>query len=188
MASISTLRSQATENIATALQPFRARWNALDAGPRRLLLIGASLLVAGFAFAFVWLPATRTREALATRLPQLETRLATMRNQAQQIKALANEPVVPATMRSAADVAALQSIFGPDAQVTVVADGFRVVITAINYAGWWDKTRDALSRHALSLRTATLTRVGGSGSTVAVDMRLGTEPRVPGAIPTQQAK
>ena len=43
---------------------------------------------AGFAFAFVWLPATRMREALATRLPQLEMRLATMRNQAQQIKTL----------------------------------------------------------------------------------------------------
>ena len=188
MASISALKVQAAGNIATALQPVRVRWNSLDAGVRRLLLIGAALLVAGIAFAFVWLPASRTREALATRLPQLEARLATMRNQAQQLKALANEPAVSTTMRSAADVAALQSIFGPDAQVTVVADGFRVVITGTTYAGWWDKTGDALSRHTLSLRTATLTRVGGSGSTVTVDMRLGTEPRAPGAIPAQQAK
>ena len=58
---------------------------------------------------------------------------------------------------------------------------------SISYANWWDKTGDALSRHALVLREAELTRIdsyAASTSMVAVDMRLGSETRVTGSPAT----
>lgn len=189
MASISRTLQQIINRVALALAPVTARWNALEPGPKKLVAIGAALLAIGFLAAFVWLPAVRTRDALTVRLPQLEMRLADMRNQAREVKALANAPATPITTRTVADVAALQSIFGTGVEITVAEDGFRIVIPAIAYASWWDKTGDALSRHALLLRSASLTRVDGSGvSGVAVDMRLGVETRAPGSPSTAAAQ
>ena len=189
MAAISTMLERISSRVALTLTPVTARWNALEPGPRRLVAISAALLTIGFLAAFVWLPAVRTRDALTVRLPQLEMRLVDMRNQAKEVKALANAPATPITTLTVADVAALQSIFGTGAQITVAEGGFRVVIPAIAYASWWDKTGDALSRHALVLRSASLTRVDGSGvSGVAVDMRLGAETRTPGSSSTAAAQ
>ena len=92
MAAISTTLERTINRVALALAPVTARWNALERGPRRLVTIGAALLTIGFLTAFVWLPALRTRDAVAVRLPQLEMRLANMRNQAKEVKALANAP------------------------------------------------------------------------------------------------
>ena len=189
MASIFTTLEQTINKVALTLAPVSARWNALEPGPRRLVVIGAALLAVGFLVAFVWLPAVRTRDALAVRLPQLEIRLASMRNQAKEVTALANAPAAPVATRIVADVAALQSIFGAGAQIVVADGGFRIVIPATAYASWWDKTGDALSRHALVLRSASLTRAEGSGvSGVAVDMRLGVEARTPGSSSTAAAQ
>ena len=185
MTSISAIFDQALRSVALALRPVHAQWSALDAGPRRLVLIGAALLAAGFLLAFVWLPAVRTRDTLAVRLPQLEMLLADMRNQAKEAKALANAPTTPVAMHIVADVAALQSIFGTDAKVTVAEGGFRIVIPAIAYADWWDKTGDVLSRHALMLHTASLSRLEGPGlPAVAVDMLLNDETRAAGSSST----
>ncbi len=189
MAAISAMFEQTISRVALTLTPVSVRWNALEPGPRRLVVIGAALLTIGFLAAFVWLPAVRTRDALAVRLPQLEIRLAVMRNQAREVKALANASLAPVATpvatRTAADVAALQSIFGAGAQIAAAEGGFRIVIPAIAYATWWDKTGDALSRHPLVLRSASLTRVDGSGASgVAVDMRLGAEARTPGSSST----
>ena len=183
MASWSAPLNQATQRIAFTLQPIRTRWDNLETGARRLLLIGALLLAAGLTWAFVWLPAVRTRDAMTARLPQLEMHLAAMRKQAKEVAALAREPATPIALRRVADVAALQSIFGPDARITAVEDGFRILIPAAGYTSWWDQTEEALSRHALVLRTASLTRADGQktgGSVVAVDMRLGIDARAPG--------
>lgn len=189
MAAISATLERISSRVALTLTPVTARWNALESGPRRLVVIGAALLTIGFLVAFVWLPAVRTRDALAVRLPRLEMRLADMHNQAKEVKALANAPATPVATRTVADVAALQSIFGTGAQIAAAEGGFRVVIPAIAYASWWDKTSDALSRHALVLRSASLTRVDGSDvSGVAVDMRLGAETRTPGSSAAAQGK
>ena len=178
MTSTRTIMEQTKNQIALALDPLRARWNSLEPRPRALVLIGAILLGAGFVIAFIWLPAARTRDTLTTRLPQLEMQLATMRTQAVQLTAIAKTPATTIPMRRVADVAALQSIFGADAQVSATGDGFRIVMPAIGYASWWDKTSDAMSRHALDIRAATLTRIEQpktSAPVVAVDMRLGVD-------------
>ena len=188
MASLPALFDQAAHRAALAqqavLNPLQAQWNALPAGARRLVVIGAAVLATGFVVAFVWLPAARAREALILRLPQLEARLATMRNQAEEVNALAKTPLTSIVPRTAADVASLQSIFGREAQVSAVDDGFRIVMPATGYASWWDKTGEALNRHTLVLRAASLARVDGAANAVpavAVDMRLGVEARVGGS-------
>lgn len=196
MSAMTAIMDQAITRLALMVQPLQARWNSLESGQRRLLQIGTTLLVLGILLAFVWLPAVRTRDALTVRLPQLEALLAGMRNQAKELKTLANQPAVPMAMRSAADVAALQSIFGPDARIMAEVDGFRIVIAAVEYAAWWDKTNEALSRHTLALRTTTLTRVespNATGHVVAVDMRLGrldvtARAAVPATPPARQDK
>jgi hypothetical protein len=179
MASLPAMLEPALHRATRAFAPVQSRWNALETGVRRLIAIGAVLLAAGFLVAFVWLPAVRSRDALTVRLPQLEMRLAQMQHQAKELNALANRPAVPAPVPtpigSPADVAVLQSIFGTNAQVTAVAEGFRIVIPAIEYAAWWDKTGDAIARHALALHALTLTRVDAQkpgGSVVDIDMRL----------------
>ena len=171
-----------------SLMPALARWHALDAGPRRLISIGAVLLAAGFLLAFVWLPAVRARDASTARLPQLEAQLAAMRSQAIEVKALANQPAAPVLVRTVADVAALQSVFGSDAQITVADGGFRVLIPAVAYASWWDKTGEAMSRFGLVLRTASIRPTNPGASLVAVDMLLGADSQGAGASAARQGK
>lgn len=185
MASMDSGLRPALANGARLLRPLEARWSALEPGARRLVAIGAVVLGAGVLVAFVWLPAVRTRDALMVRLPQLEARLAQMRGQASEVKALALVPSNATTTATIADVPALQSVFGPDAQVTATSDGFRIVIPALQYARWWDKTGDALGRYGLTLRAATLTRAVDTKvpePVVAVDMELA---RGTGAAPAR---
>ena len=188
MAAMPTMFNQAINKIAVTVAPAQTRWNSLETGQRRLMIIGALLLAFGFLIAFVWLPAVRTRDSLSSRIPQLEAQLALMRNQAAEVTALGKSPVSPVAARRAADVTALQSVFGPDAQITVVQNGFRIIIPAINYASWWDKTGDAASQYALTLRAATLTRLdrpAKSEAVIAVDMQLDGSAA---AVPTPSAK
>ena len=174
MAPLRARMDQATDRIAFAFRPLQIRWQGLEARPRRLIVFGSALLVVGLILAFIWLPAVRTRDALTARLPQLQSQLAAMRTQASELAALAKVPVPPMLMRRAADMAALQSIFGPDARIVATQDGFQVVVPSISYAHWWDKTSDAVSRHALVLKEASLVRADGpTASIVAVEMRLG---------------
>ena len=190
MAPLRAFLDQAVNRVAFAFQPLQIRWLGLETRPRRLILFGSALLVAGLILAFVWLPAVRMRDALTVRLPQLESQLAAMRNQASELAALARQPVPPMVIRRAADVGVLQSIFGPDARTMTTQDGFQIVMPAISYANWWDKTGDAVSRHALVLKEASLVRADGpTASVISVDMRLGFDagtagspaPQVPSA-------
>ena len=201
MTTTRAIMAQSVNKIGFALKPLRLRWDALESRPRRLVLIGAMVLAAGLTFAYGWLPAVRTRDAMSLRLPQLELQLANMRKQGEEVKALAQQPSTPIAIRTAADVAALQTIFGADAQVAAAGDGFHIVMPAVAYGSWWDKTGDALSRHRLVLRTATLTRVDdakAAAPVVAVDMLLAVDARAlvsvagsaanPASTPTSQGK
>ena len=201
MTATRAIMAQSVNKIGFALKPLRLRWDALESRPRRLVLIGAMVLAVGLTFAYGWLPAVRTRDTMSLRLPQLELQLANMRKQGEEVKALAQQPSTPIAIRTAADVAALQTIFGADAQVAAAGDGFHIVMPAVAYASWWDKTGDALSRHRLVLRTATLTRVDdakAAAPVVAVDMLLAVDARAlvsvagsaanPASTPTPQGK
>ena len=166
-----------TGTMMHAVAPLRGRWNSLDSNRRMQITLGAVFIVLALIVAFVLLPALDTRKTLTARLPQLEAQLSVMRSQAKEVALLGAMPAIAAAPRTAANIALLQANFGPGAQITATMDGFRVVLPSIAYASWWDKTGDAISRHALLLRDASITRldVPASMSTVAVDMRLGSE-------------
>ena len=185
MSSQRAMRHQATDRLRLALLPLRSRWHLLDGRRRAQSAFLAMLVAIALIFAFVLLPALDTRKALTARLPQLEMQLATMRGQANDVADLSKAPPIASAPRIAADIPSLQSLFGPGAQITVAQDGFRIVMPSITYANWWDRTGDALSRFALVLREAELTRIDSSTtntSMVAVDMRLGSEARVAAAV------
>ena len=178
MASMRAALDQAINRVTLFLMPFRNRWARLEARPRGLVMIGTALLMAGLILAFIWLPAVRMRDALTARLPQLEAHLDVMRKQAGELAALARAPMPPMTTRRAADIGSLQSIFGADARISAAQDGFQITIPAVSYANWWDKTGEAVSRHALVLKEASLIRADGpatGASVISVDMRLSND-------------
>ena len=177
------------ERARQAAKPAVARWASLTPKQRTTITFAAIILLGAIFLAYVLLPAMNARLALQARIPQLESQLAVMRSRATEVAAIAKEPVVASAPRVAASVAALQSLFGPAAQITAVADGFRVVIPAIEYASWWDKTGEAITGYALVLRETSLIRAA-EAATVAVDMQLTIETGTakPAAGPTSPAK
>lgn len=177
MVSLRIFFGDSTGTLMHAVAPLRGRWNSLDSNRRAQITLGAALVVLALIVAFVLLPALDARKALTARLPQMEAQLSVMRSQSKEVGLLGAMPAITAVPRTAANVALLQAIFGPGSQITATQDGFRVVLPSITYASWWDKTGDAISRHALLLREASITRLAAPAgmSTVAVDMRLGSE-------------
>ena len=159
-----------------AAKPAVARWESLTPKQRTTLSFAAFFLFAAIFLAYVLLPAMNARLALQERIPQMESQLAVMRSRATEVATLVKEPVAIAAPRLAASVAALQSIFGPAAQITTIPDGFRVVIPAIEYANWWDKTGEAIAGYGPVLRETSLVRGAGAVTVaVAVDMQLAIE-------------
>ena len=177
MVRLRALFGHSSATLMHAVAPLRGRWNSLDNNRRAQITLGAGLVVLALIVAYVLLPALDTRKTLTVRLPQMEALLSVMRSQAKEVASLSVMPTIAAAPRTAANVALLQANFGPGAQITATQDGFRVVLPSITYASWWDKTGDAIARHALQLRETTITRLDAPTGTsiVAVDMRLGSE-------------
>ena len=179
------------QRVRQAAKPAVARWESLTPKQRTTLKTAAIFLFAAIFLAYVLLPAMNARLALQERIPRMQSQLVAMRGQAAEVAALAKEPVAVSAPRVAASAAALQSLFGPAAQITAVADGFRIVIPAVEYASWWDKTGEAITGYGLILRDTSLLRVTSTATTaVAVDMRLTIEagPAKPTVIPSSPGK
>ena len=179
------------ERARQAVKPAVARWASLTPKQRTTITFAAIILLGAIFRAYVLLPAMNARLALQERIPRMQSQLVAMRGQAAEVAALAKEPVAVSAPRVAASAAALQSLFGPAAQITAVADGFRIVIPAVEYASWWDKTGEAITGYGLILRDTSLLRVTSTATTaVAVDMRLTIEagPAKPTVIPSSPGK
>jgi type II secretory pathway component PulM len=176
MAASATYIDELNKRMQDVAKPLLARWNSLTPQQRMLSAWAAAFIVASLILAFVIMPAVNTRRSLMERLPQLESRLAVMRSQAVEVAALYKQTVEASAPRTAASVASLQTIFGPDARVSAVPEGFRVIVPAMSYAGWWDKISEATTSYGLTLKDTSLVRAGGTTpATVAVDMRLAFE-------------
>ncbi len=178
------------KRVRQAAKPAVARWNSLTPKQRTMLTFAVILLFAAVLLAYVLLPALNTRLALQQRIPQLQSQLAVMRGKATEVAALAKEPMAASAPRVAASAATLQLMFGPAAQITPVPDGFRVVIPAIEYASWWDKTGEAITAYGLVLGETSLVRATEATTAVAVDMRLDFEAGIakPAARPSSPGK
>ncbi len=165
----------------------------LDLRTRRLAIIGLLVLATALLYAYVWLPASRGRVTLAARLPVLESKLATMRVQAGEIKRLNSQPALatstaaapgtastntPATARPViTDRVALEALFGNGARVTptTAAGGtasFQVAITNIAYATWLDRLDQAYERFQLRAHKLTLKPIAGKLGEVNAEFSL----------------
>ena len=128
-----------------------------------MALVGGGALLLALLWAYIWLPASRGRALLAERIPVMSAQLAAMRVQADEIKRISSMPAVVATraLLPLADVAALQTLFGANARVTLDENrAFRVAIPAIAYTTWLDQLDSALGRYrlrvaAINLKTVT---------------------------------
>lgn len=145
--------------ILVAASPWRTRWQALDTRVQRMVLAGAALLALAMLWAYVWLPAARGRAMLDERLPVMSAQLAAMRIQAEEIRRINSLPPV-VTSRSAlplADVAALQTLFGANAKVTLDENrAFRIVIPALAYTAWLDQLDSVLGRYRVRVAAINL--------------------------------
>ena len=161
--------------LAVGFDPWRARWQLLDTRVQRMALIGGSALLLALLWAYIWLPASRGRAQLAERIPVMSAQLAAMRVQAEEIRRINSLPPVVTTraLLPLADVAALQTLFGANAKVTLDENrAFRITIPAIAYTAWLDQLDSALGRYrlrvaAINLKTVTAEPAEKSGQAAA---------------------
>ena len=148
--------------LAVGFDPWRARWQLLDTRVQRMALIGGSALLLALLWAYIWLPASRGRAQLAERIPVMSAQLAAMRVQAEEIRRINSLPPVVTTraLLPLADVAALQTLFGANAKVTLDENrAFRITIPAIAYTAWLDQLDSALGRYRLRVAAINLNTV-----------------------------
>ncbi len=157
----------ATSRLTATLAPVQARWQALGARERRLLVWAGRLL----AVALVWFvavqPAWRTARAAPVRLDQLDSQLQQMQRLAGEARQLRGAPAVGAVQAQAAVKAACDALGGA---ARLQLGGDRATITFTNIGGpqlreWFDEVRTAARARPLE---ASLTRgtQGYSGTVV----------------------
>ena len=164
----------ASNSTITNLQTrWQSRWQSLSADGQRVIKLSAALLAVGLVWAYLWQPASKQREALTIRIPQLQSQLATMQSEAEEIKQINAMPAVLTTnARVLADVTNLQVVFGANAKVTI-NESRQFVITASKtaYTDWLDHLEMALNRYRLAVVSVTLKPVE-PGSVNLVDVEL----------------
>lgn len=138
-----------------------ASWQNLSANAQRVIKIALLLLLLSMIWAYVWLPAAKARDALQTRIPALETKLALMQTEAAEINRINAMPALTTSAttnagtgggnaRLAADTAALQAVFGTSAAVSInEVRQFRIIIPNIAYTTSLDYLDTALSTYRL---------------------------------------
>ncbi len=172
-------RSAMRDRLVTSTAPLLRRWHRMDARQQRLFGGLGALLVLAVLLAYVWLPAVRERDRLTARLPQLSAQLASMKQQAEEVRQLNSTSALAPAPPVATDIASLQSVFGEVARVSVDSNrAFRVVIPKTSYANWWDRVGDVQARHQLQMISLSLQALPGNTREVSVDMLLGDRTRV----------
>ena len=89
------------ENIALLKSKLMARWQQLSIRERRILMVGAPILLLALLYSMILLPYQNMRRSLDARLPALSSELVIMREQARLAKELqmANRVTVVAPER-----------------------------------------------------------------------------------------
>jgi len=160
------------------------RWQSLSSDGQRIVKWSIALLAVALVWAYVWLPAARGREALSLRIPVLQAQLATMRNEAAEVKRINTMPLVITTNpRTLADSVGLQTVFGQSNNATATVTAivtinerrqFRVNIASVAYTSWLDSLDMALSRYRVRVVSVNLKPLqpGSSAALMAVELVL----------------
>jgi type II secretory pathway component PulM len=161
--SLPTLRSLPNLTLPAALQQ---RWDALTLTGKRAVLCASELLMLALVWAFVYLPLQQSRERSTRAIAALRADYTSMQRHAASLQALrTTAPVAASGSNALADVSSLQALFGPRALVSI-AQGtdaarslrFKVVVNAMPYADWYDRTGAATARYKLNVLRMDLTR------------------------------
>jgi general secretion pathway protein M len=159
--------SQRLRSAAAALEPLRARWQALGARERKLLTLAAWAIGIGLLWWVAIAPAWRTTSTAPQRLDQLDAQLLQMQRMAGEVRGLRAAPAV-GVMQAQAAVKAATEALGPSARLQLA--GERATVNFTNASG--AQVRDWLAEVRAAARArpieATLTRgpQGLSGSVV----------------------
>lgn len=186
--SVLSLKFRAVQDRATnalTTSPAWARWQSLSGDRQRGIQWGVLLFALILIWTYLWLPAARGREALTARIPILQSQLATMQREADEIKRINAMPAVLTTgAKTLADTVALQTIFGTAARVSLDENRqFRVNISGIIYTAWLDHLDTALNRYRLqviSVKLKPLQVNAGNATLVNVELILADDTALTG--------
>lgn len=178
---------------ALTSSPAWTRWQGLSGEGQRIIKWSTALLALALIWAYVWLPASRGRAVLTARIPVLQTQLAEMKREADDIKRIQAMPLVVTAenRRTLADTVGLQTAFGPTATVTISdSRQFRVSIPSVAYTTWLDNLDMVLTRFRLrvvklnlkplDIKTAAPTNARNNATLVAVELVLADDTGIGG--------
>jgi len=165
--------------MATTVTP---RWQALSPTGQRAISAVSALLTVGVVWALVYQPIQTSREKDRSRITSLQSQLRQMQAQANEVQQLRTmAPVAATASLLLADVVQLQTVFGPQASVSLAANtnraeqpasmAFRVSISQMPYANLVERLEQTNARFRLRVLSAALTRTPGvTPATVSGDI------------------
>lgn len=155
---------------------WQTRWQSLDPRARPVIAVMTLLLLVGLLWAYVYAPIQSSRIRNAERIVALQNQLATMRAQADEVRALNAVPPAASTNRQAlADVAGLTALFGSAYSVRNDSGQFRVEAARVRYVDWLAKTDEATQRFRVRVGNVQIKRLATGATTpdeVSVSMTL----------------
>ena len=178
---------------ALTSSPVWMRWQGLSGEGQRIIKWSTALLALALIWAYVWLPASRGRAVLTARIPVLQTQLAEMKREVDDVKRINAMPLVVTSenRRTLADSVGLQTAFGPAATVTINdSRQFRVSIPSIAYTSWLDSLDTVLTRFRvrvvklnlkpLDVKTPASTDARNGATLVAIELVLADDTGIGG--------
>lgn len=161
---------------------FTPRWQALSPTGQRVISAVSALLMVGVVWALVYEPIQQSREKDRARITTLQTQLRHMQAQANEVQQLRTmAPVAATASLLLADVVQLQTVFGPQASVSLAANtkgaeqpvsmAFRISISQMPYATLVERLEQTSARFRLRVVSAALSRTPGvTPATVSGDI------------------
>lgn len=165
--------------MATIITP---RWQALSPAGQRMITAVSALLTVGVVWAMLYQPIQQSRERDRARIKSLQAQLQQMQDQANEVRQLRTmAPVAATASLLLADVVQLQTVFGPQANVSLATNAkgaeqpasiaFRVSISQMPYANLIERLEQTGLRFRLRVLSAALTRTPGmTPATVSGDI------------------
>jgi type II secretory pathway component PulM len=151
-----------------AMVRARERWQSLPSARQRVLIAAFACLALGLLWALVYEPIQASRAMNTARISTLQTSLAQMQRDAVTLKQLKTiAPVAEKNIKTNADSARLEALFGAGSKVTTLADGrFQIDSSNIQYADWLTKTDEALSRFNVNIAEINIKRASDNAEKI----------------------
>ncbi len=138
----------------------RESWQSLPSARQGVLIVAFACLALGLMWALVYEPIQASRAMNTARIGTLQTSLAQMQRDAVTLKQLKTiAPVAEKNIKTNADSARLEALFGAGSKVMALADGrFQIDSSNIQYADWLTKTDEALRRFNVNIAEINIKR------------------------------